>query len=139
MIYTAVIRMVTNRTHLCDIMRHMTGFQDWLRVELDKRNWTYADLSERAGIGRSTVSMVMSGARNPGPEFLLGISDALNVPEIVVFQKAGLLPEDSVATPTTREANFLFRQLSDRQQEDLLRMMRALVEEKRRNDADTVA
>ena len=107
-------------------------FAEWLNDKMQERSWSQSELARRSGLSQATVSMVLSGDRSPGPEFLLGVSDALNVPEIIVFQKAGILPDDSLSTPNSREASFLFRQLSDRQQKDLLAMMRALVEEKQR-------
>jgi len=66
-------------------------FTAWLENELAKRGWTPADLAHAAGLGNSTVTRILNGGRNPGPEFCRSVAKALAEPEETVFRQAGLL------------------------------------------------
>lgn len=52
-----------------------------------------ADLANMAGLGRGTISNIMSGNRSVGQETLTKIAHALRFPPELVFEKAGLLPQ----------------------------------------------
>ena len=83
---------------MCDNMSHNERFQSWLQQKLDERDWTYADLASRAGIGKSTISMIMSGVRSPGTDPCLAIARALHIPAAEVYREAGLLPPEPELT-----------------------------------------
>jgi len=72
----------------------MTEFARWLEGELKKRGWTRADLARRAHVSQSTLSLIWTGTRQPGPDICRAIAKALGYPQWFVFVKAGLL-EDS--------------------------------------------
>jgi transcriptional regulator with XRE-family HTH domain len=104
----------------------METFSDWIESELKNRGWKPADLARAAGITDATLSRVLSGSRNPGPELCRAIAAALNEPEEKVFRKAGLLSpllasEDS---PTLRELWDLVKRLSPEEQEEIFRYTR---------------
>jgi transcriptional regulator with XRE-family HTH domain len=114
-------------------------FAEWLLNEMQRRDLSQSELARRAGLAQATISYVLSGERNPGPEFCLGIAKAMNIPPEVVFQEAGIFPPSSAETKNRKEADHLFSQLSDRQQNDVLTMMRALVEERYRGSSSNPA
>ena len=68
-----------------------TGFSEWVQGELDKREWSQADLARKAGVSRASVSLVISQNRKPGPEFCRAIARAMELPEEYIFRKARLL------------------------------------------------
>jgi transcriptional regulator with XRE-family HTH domain len=114
-------------------------FADWLLNEMQRRGLSQSELARKAGLAQATISYVLSGERNPGSEFCLGVAKALNIPPEIVFQRAGLFPGEGEETSNLKEASHLFQQLSDRQQRDILVQMRALVEERRRGSSPSPA
>ena len=108
-------------------------FSEWLGKELRQRGWLQADLVRHSGISKAQVSRVLSGTSSPGREFCSAVARALNVPASLVFRKAGILPEEPPGDVDLERAVHLFRQLSPRQQQDVLTMMLALVEERDRD------
>ena len=101
-------------------------FRKWMKYELDKRYWTYNELARRASLSSATVSMVMTGRRNPGLDFCTSVGRAFGVDAVVVLQKAGLLPPRSLDDELTEEVLFLFENLAPDDQDRLLIMMRGL-------------
>jgi len=71
----------------------MTHFTDWLQSELNERGWGPADLAKRMGSYPATVSNVLNGLRNPGPDFCRGVARALGYPQEFVFRLAGLITD----------------------------------------------
>lgn len=70
----------------------MEEFTKWLEEELRTRNWQPSDLARRAKLGNSTLTRILNGIRNPGPEVCVAIARALDHPPEHVFRVAGLLP-----------------------------------------------
>jgi transcriptional regulator with XRE-family HTH domain len=70
----------------------MEKFIPWLLEELNKRSWRPADLAHRAGLSTGSLSNVLSGNRNAGPDICNAVARALGEPEEKVFRLAGLLP-----------------------------------------------
>lgn len=69
-------------------------FSDWLLSEMNKRNWTQADLARASGLNRQSVSDYINRRRsNPEPNALVAIAQAFKISPITVFRNAGLLPE----------------------------------------------
>jgi len=108
-----------------------TGFGTWLIAQMDDRGWNNSDLARRAGLAPSTISTVVNGQKRPGPEFCTGVAVALDLPPVIVFRKAGLLPPADPETEERREAQYLFSQLIDEDQTTVLTIMRALLGRKR--------
>jgi transcriptional regulator with XRE-family HTH domain len=76
-------------------MGNLQEFAEWLQGELDRRGWDQSKLARRAGVSQGQVSRVLSGTRGLGPDTCRAIARALDLPEEVVFRKAGLLSEKS--------------------------------------------
>jgi transcriptional regulator with XRE-family HTH domain len=83
-------------------------FGEWILKELENRGWTQAELSRRAEIADATLSRIISGMRQAGPEAALAIARALGEPPEKIFRLAGILPsrppvDDDDIDPETRD------------------------------------
>jgi transcriptional regulator with XRE-family HTH domain len=107
-------------------MHNNDEFVDWLLKEIDNRGWNQSELARRAGISHGRVSQIVSGDK-PGADFCIAIAHALNISVLNVLSRAGIHHEPEETT-NTREANILFAQLPDDQQEMVITQMRAWVE-----------
>lgn len=74
------------------MVRGNMTFIEWIEQELETREWKQATLAQVMGTSEGMVSMVLKGARNPGPDFCNGVARAFGVPPETVFRLAGLLP-----------------------------------------------
>lgn len=101
----------------------MTEFTHWLKIELSRRGWSQAELARRAGLSKSGVSYVLTGARIPGALTVAAIARALDLPEDQVFEKAGLLSA-TIESPGANELLHLFTQLSLTDQEEIIEFVR---------------
>ncbi|MBN1658283.1 MAG: helix-turn-helix transcriptional regulator [Anaerolineae bacterium] len=86
-------------------------FVTWLIEELEQRGWTNSELARRAGVSPSTVSVILSRQKNPGPDFCLAIAGALRQPPEQVFRLAGILPSLPPAVEEEHEAIAILRGL----------------------------
>lgn len=91
----------------------MNNFSRWLQEELNKREWTQADLARKASVSRAAVSDVMSGKRNVGRDLAVAISTALNVPLAEIFRANGILPPMAETSARSRQVEHLLSQLPD--------------------------
>ena len=113
-------------------------FVTWIGAELQRRNWSQAELARRGGFSTGALSRIMNRERMPGVEVCQAIARAFKMRDTDVMKIAGLAdstaPDDQ--TPSMRELISRFTTLSDDDQESVLRMVRALDEmeqaEKRR-------
>lgn len=113
-------------------------FVAWLQQNMAERGWSQSELARRGGFTPPTINKILSRERMPGLDFCKGVARAFNMRDTDVMKIAGLAastsPDDQ--TPSLRELIGKFTQLSDEDQESVLRMVRALDEmeqaEKRR-------
>lgn len=100
----------------------MSEFAEWLEGEIQKRGWRAADLAREARIGRPTLSHILSGIRNAGPDVALAIARALDLPPEQVFRKAGILPElpGPENDPTFRQLLDIARNMTPDERQELL-------------------
>ena len=111
-----------------DYCQMTANFSKWLQERLDERGWKPADLV-KAGIDSGFVSRLLTGERLPGVATIKKIADALNIPEVEVLRAMGKAsPEPASDTPSLRELTSKFAQLSDDDQETILKLVRALEE-----------
>ena len=103
----------------------------WLRQEVETRGWSLREMARRAGVSHTAIINVANGRTRPGASFCLKIARALGVPPEEVYRRAGLLPPTPAESASLLEANFLFAQLSESEQETVLTMMRALAQKRR--------
>ena len=105
-------------------------FQAWLENELKARGWTLNYLSRRAGLSGGTLNNIMSGIRGVGFDTCKAVAEALNVPPVVVFRAAGLLPPDPEDNQRQLHLWHLFSQLDQDDQEDIFTLIEAKIKRK---------
>jgi transcriptional regulator with XRE-family HTH domain len=103
----------------------MTTFDQWLEAELKQRGWKPADLTFRANLGAGTLSNILNGLRNPGPEVCVAIAGAFDYPPEKVFRMAGLLPPAPDPAEDEEELVYLFRRLTAERRNLALQTLRA--------------
>lgn len=96
-------------------------FGMWIIEELQKRNWSQADFARRSDLGTSTISRVLSGAANPGLDFLQGTARAFGMPLDAVMRRAGVLPDQGEVLAEAREWSARLRALTPEQREAVIR------------------
>jgi transcriptional regulator with XRE-family HTH domain len=81
----------------------------WLRHELARRDWKYADLAERAGVSRASISRWVNGIELPESKNAVKLADALDANPDDVLAMAGhrvplkpLSPDDPVSRLTRK-------------------------------------
>lgn len=119
-------------------------FTEWLDSELAVREWTRAELARRAKINESSLSLIYSGGREPGPKVCDGIARAFKMPADIVYRMAGILPVKPSDDETVSEITHIYHNLNDVNKEDLLdyarmRLSKQEREEKKSGKRDRVA
>src|SRR5574343_468585 len=67
----------------------MEAIGDWILRQLEDRGWTQAELARRAKIADATLSRIIAGTRDAGPESALAIAHALGEYPEKVYRLAG--------------------------------------------------
>ena len=93
---------------------------EWLKAKLSETGMTQAELSRRSGISPGHITKVLNGERGLGEQGLKGIAEALKVPPEEVFRAAGLLPKIPETSAKEEQMLYLFRQMNNDQQQDVL-------------------
>lgn len=109
-----------------------TTFTDWLKEEMDKRQWKPSDLAEKAGVSDAALSRILNkGDRQPGSDLCKKIAKAFGESPEKVFRLAGLLPEEEkgLGGLSVWEEDFLgwLRQLPESRQEAILEIVKGMV------------
>ncbi len=99
-------------------------FSEWLLAELQKREWSQADLARAAQLERGTIGNVLRNVRRPGPDVCLAIARALNLSPESIFRKANLLPAKPEATEGSDELLHLYQQLNQADRNELIEIAR---------------
>jgi len=88
-------------------------FSEWLKQELDKRNWKQADLARASQLDSAVISNLMNGKRRSGENTARAIAHALKLPVDLVFEKANMLPPKPDLSPIKRKLAHLAEALPD--------------------------
>lgn len=112
-------------------------FIAWLKNEMHKRWWNWSDLAREGKITSGALSHMANGTRGLGPRLATGIARALEIPEAIVFEEAGLLPKQAVPRDElAAQIEKLWSKWSTIERAHFLQMMldydRALTEERDR-------
>lgn len=67
-------------------------FANWLRLELEEREWDYAQAAQHANVAERTVSEVMGGTLAPDLDFLISMAAALRLPPEELVYQASYFP-----------------------------------------------
>lgn len=100
---------------------------DWIREQLNERDWSQNKLAKEAGLTSSQISRIMNGQR-PSPEIARDLAKALNVSADFVLEMAGRLASKEKRTPLIEELIGLFVQLPSEDREAEVATLRVRVE-----------
>lgn len=95
--------------------------------ELNKREWSQAELARRCSTTTATISRIINGERQIGTDVANAVAIALKLPPEDVFRRAGLLPPDPELDPQLEEINYLLATLPPDLQEEALRYLRYII------------
>ena len=99
-------------------------FAEWLIDEMNKRNWSQADLARHAGMNRQVVNRIIKGDRIPSADSCNALANAFNLSPETVFRKAGLLPPSPEPDPKIDEAVHLLNLLEPDDLEEIIQITR---------------
>lgn len=88
-------------------------FIEWLKEEIDDRNWSPAEFARQAKISPSQITRLFNGERGISEKSLQAFAHALKLPIDLVYEKAGYLPPKPELSPTKRKLAHLAEDLPD--------------------------
>lgn len=88
-------------------MPETDDFATWLRRQMDRREWSAADLARKLGVGNSTVAMWLRRERVPSPQSVDRVADVLRVDVDNLLSIAGHRPRVFDIDPDSPEAKLL--------------------------------
>jgi len=94
-------------------------FSEWLQNILIEKQMTQAELARKSGLSTAQISRLIAKRSFPGPDGCKAIASAFGLPEVQVFQAAGLLTE-SKNDPRQDLILYLAEQLPDEEYDDLI-------------------
>lgn len=113
------------------------AFSEWLQLEIDKRGWTWNRLATNANLSSGTIYNIRDGTRGVGEDSLTAIAYALKLPPEEVFRAAKMLPAKPTIDPADEELLYLFDQLTEEEQEEVLAYARMRLERQNQKNAQT--
>jgi transcriptional regulator with XRE-family HTH domain len=106
-------------------MMNKEKFSNWLYEQMQDKNISQAELARRARRTRATINNYVNKKINkPDNDVLIDIADGLDVPDFVVFRKAGILKSVDLAEEIIQEFFYTFEGLSPIDKEDVLEYTR---------------
>ena len=90
-------------------------FGNWLRQEVNKRQWSYAELARRSNVKTTQISRVVKGTQGAGPDLCIAIAKGLELPREEVFRARGWLlnkPHDPYGPQVDPRAEQLAQKVS---------------------------
>lgn len=119
---TVYVSTKIDLTLILELVSNEKDFVTWLNEELERRGWSQSELSRRAGVVASTVSMVLTSQKSPGVDFCLGLSRAFQITPEEVFRRAGLLPPLPAASDLSlvQQLGELVRRLPEEERGEIL-------------------
>lgn len=86
-------------------------FGEWLTAQIKLKGWKQAELARRAHIKDATLSRIITGTRQVGPDVALSIARALDIPADKLFRRAGFLPAEAEKVEEEKDLVEIFREL----------------------------
>ena len=117
----------------CLMTTGIFDFADWLIDQLNRREWSKADLARRSHVDNGIISRIISRERKATPETLVSIAKGLNISPEEVFRAAGLLPPQPEVDALTRYAEWLLAQMPEEKRQQAINYIRFLAEDKSTN------
>jgi transcriptional regulator with XRE-family HTH domain len=112
------------------------SFINWINQELDKREWSQADLARIAHLSPGGISHILTGTRKPGIDVCEKIAKAFKIPADEVFRIANLLPPKPKTDPITEDFLFTLQFLTDEDRQELLELAKFKVERQERQQRE---
>ena len=113
------------------------AFSEWLHEEMEKRQWSQADLARNSDLSRAVINKLLNGRTYPQPTTLDAIARALKIPVETTYRKAGLLPPVSQTDAYTAEIAYKLSLIKDPQRKSTaLRLLDAMIDEENRENAN---
>ncbi len=100
---------------------HAKDFIEWLDRQLLARGWSDNKLARLAGLSHSVISRARAGSL-PKWAACEALAQALDLPPVAVFRKAGLLPDTSLEEVDLDEWRYLLAKLPEDDRYELLRI-----------------
>lgn len=105
----------------------MKDFGSWLKGELDRREWTQADLVRRSGMNSALVSYLINGTRKLGLNSAIILSETLRVPIETILVKAGHIQHVKSDSEKESQLLYLFRLLPEHEQDRTIAYIEAIL------------
>ena len=110
---------------MLSMVKNLPSFLNWLRALMGERDITPADIARTGYVTDSAISLLLSmKTKSVSFEMCQAIAKAADIPLIVVFQAAGILPEDANDNAITKIAIPLLRNLPSDDQREILEIIR---------------
>lgn len=130
-VYSEMVKMYSPMNEANEV------FVQWILDGLKEHGWSQSELARQAGMTRGAISNIINNYRNkPTPETIRALARAFGKPEEEGFRAAGLL-EKSEFDPADEELLYLFDQLTEEEQEEVLAYARMRLERQNQKNAQT--
>jgi len=114
-------------------IKQIEDFWQWAEKELEIQQLNWYRVEKIAGLSNATISKRARELLPPTDTSCRAIAQAFHLDPEYVFRRAGLLPPQPPRDDNFEAALFLFRQLSEEDQEKMLAFIRTLVEIQAKN------
>lgn len=113
-----------------------TNFSEWLIAQMKSKDWSQSDLARASGLTRQAISYYLSDkSKSPDENALIKIAYAFHVSPVIVFRKAGLLPENNGADVKLDDWEFLLKQMSPEDEAELRQIAEMKIERRKRDQS----
>lgn len=99
-------------------------FSDWLREQIELRDWSQADLARASHISPTQIARILSRERNVGNEAVIAIAFAFKLPPEQVYRAAGILPPATETTELIEQMIHDVKDLPEQDQQEILAFIR---------------
>lgn len=100
-------------------------FANWLKGQLQERNWSQADLARASGLNKQTVHYYLTkSAKPPHVHALTQIAYALELPLEQVYRAAGSLPRPPEIDETIEKILHELEDMSEQDRQEVLAFIR---------------
>lgn len=132
----ARIKSILTVNTLCGIMflamNNLDLWAKWVLDELNKRDWTQADLVRASKKSRGTISKAINGVNEPEPGTVAAICEAFGYPREIGYRIVGLLRPELKQDDKRQELIHLYEMMSEDNKEDQLAYARMRLEKQER-------
>ncbi len=100
-------------------------FVNWLKAQMQDRNWSQAGLARASGINKQTIHYYLThSSKPPHAHVLAKIAYALGLPVEQVYRAAGFLPHPPHISETIEQILHEVEDLPERDRQEVLAFIR---------------